>query len=206
VAAVAEDEGRIVVGVSGSLGSLSALRWATDEARRSGRALLAVLAWTPPGGEAGYRRAPCPQLLRVWEDHAVQCLRTAFEEGLGGRPADLPLHPLVVRAEAGHALCELADRPDDLLVVGAGRRGALARLAHAGVTRHVLAHARCPVLAVPPVALPRGFGRALRRLAPADFLPADVRTAGQRAAGRASGRAAGRASAAVPGSSVRRSR
>lgn len=170
MAAVAENEGRVVVGVSGSLGSLAALRRAASEARRSERLLLAVLAWTPPGGEAGYRRAPCAQLLKVWEENAVKALCTAFEEGIGGRPTDLLLQPLVVRAEAGYSLCEIADRPDDLLVVGAGRRGALARFTHAGVSRYVLGHARCPVLAVPPVELPRGAERALRRLDPSDFM------------------------------------
>ncbi|WP_225447760.1 universal stress protein [Streptacidiphilus sp. P02-A3a] len=166
---MAELPGRVVVGVSGSLGSLAALRRAVDEARRSQRLLLPLLAWTPPGGEGSYRRAPCPQLAKVWEDTAVERLLTAFEEGLGGRPTDLPVQPMVVRAEAGYALCDVADRPADLLVVGTGRRGALTRLAHAGVSRYVLAHAVCPVLAVPPPRLPHGAARALRRLDPADF-------------------------------------
>lgn len=166
---MAELPGRVVVGVSGSLGSLAALRRAVDEARRSQRLLLPVLAWTPPGGEMSYRRAPCPQLAKVWEDNAVEQLCTAFEEGLGGRPTDLPVQPMVVRADAGYALCDIADRPADLLVVGTGRRGGLTRLAHAGVSRHVLAHAVCPVLAVPPPEPPHGAARALRHLDPADF-------------------------------------
>ncbi|MBC3842499.1 universal stress protein [Streptacidiphilus sp. 4-A2] len=161
---MAEMPGRVVVGVSGSLGSLAALRRAVVEARRSGRPLLPVLAWTPPGGELGYRRSPCPQLAKVWEDNAVEQLCNAFEEGLGGRPTDLLVQPMVVRADPGSSLCEIADDPSDLLVVGAGRRGGLARLGHAGVSRFVLAHAGCPVLAVPPPELPRGTARALRRL------------------------------------------
>jgi len=194
---VAELPGRIVVGVSGSLGSLAALRRAVDEARRSQRLLLPVLAWTPPGGEGSYRRAPCPQLAKVWEDNAVEQLCTAFEEGLGGRPTDLPVQPMVVRAEAGYTLCEIADRPSDLLVVGTGRRGALTRLAHAGVSRYVMAHAACPVLAVPPPEPPRGMGRALRHLDPADFArraeAADglAAAAGAGAAGPAEGRGGG---------------
>ena len=174
---VAENQGRVVVGVGGSDGSLAALRRAAFEARRSGRPLVAVLAWAPPGGESGYRRAPCPQLAKVWEENAVERLRTAFDEGLGGRPGDLRLQPMVIRAEAGHALCMTADDPSDLLVVGAGRRGALARLTRAGVSRFVLAHAVCPVLAVPPVVLPRGAERALRRLEPQDFLSMEHRLA-----------------------------
>ncbi|MFC9614624.1 universal stress protein [Streptomyces sp. NPDC056938] len=39
---------------------------------------------------------------------------------------------------------------DDLLVVGAGHRGHLHRALHPSVSRYCLAHACCPVLAVPP--------------------------------------------------------
>ena len=42
-----------------------------------------------------------------------------------------------------------------MLVVGAGRRGALARVIFSKVSRYCLAHARCPVLAIPPPALAR---------------------------------------------------
>jgi Universal stress protein family len=40
-----------------------------------------------------------------------------------------------------------------VLVVGAGRRGALARMVFSKVGRYCLAHAQCPVLAIPPPAL-----------------------------------------------------
>ena len=46
-------------------------------------------------------------------------------------------------------------------IVEAGTRGRLARMRHGRVSRYCLAHARSPVLAVPPSALP---GRAVRRL------------------------------------------
>ena len=41
---------RIVVGVHGSLGSLQALRYATEEARARKVPLVPVIAWVPPGG------------------------------------------------------------------------------------------------------------------------------------------------------------
>ena len=62
-------------------------------------------------------------------------------------------------------LAGLACCADDLLVVGAGRRGSLARVWGGKVTRYCLAHARCPVLAVPPPALAREAGRGLRGFA-----------------------------------------
>ncbi|MFC1407534.1 MULTISPECIES: universal stress protein [Streptacidiphilus] len=157
--------GRVVVGVSGSLGSLAALRRAVTEARSRGRSLVAVLVWTPPGGEVGYRQAPCPALARAWADAAKGRLRTAFSETFGGYPPDVPVEPLVVRCDSvGRALCEIAGRPEDLLVVGAGKRGPLARLHHGHVARHVLGHARCPVLAVPWTSPFEADERALRRL------------------------------------------
>jgi len=47
----------------------------------------------------------------------------------------------------------LARHPGDVLVVGAGRRGPLARMIFSKVGRHCLAHAQCPVLAIPPPVL-----------------------------------------------------
>jgi Universal stress protein family len=46
-------------------------------------------------------------------------------------------------------------RPDDVLVLGAGCRGTLGRLAFSKVSRYCLAHAQCPVMAVPPPVLAR---------------------------------------------------
>jgi Universal stress protein family len=55
---------------------------------------------------------------------------------------------------------------DDLLVIGAGRRGLLSRLWHGRVSRYCLAHSRCPVLAVPAPSTPRemGLARGIRLL------------------------------------------
>ncbi|MEY9840998.1 universal stress protein [Streptacidiphilus sp. EB103A] len=157
--------GRVVVGVSGSLGNLAALRRAVAEARQRSLGLVAVHVWAPPGGEVGYRNAPCPELAKVWEGAAEGRLHTAFAEAFGGYPADLDVRPLVVRCESvGRALCEIAGRPEDLLVLGAGRRGTLARLHHGHVARHVLAHARCPVLAVPWISPFAAQQRELRQL------------------------------------------
>lgn len=71
---------RVVVGVSGSLGSLAALHRAAEEARRTEAELLTVLAWTPPGGEHSVRRAPCPPLISACRETAVERLGTALAE------------------------------------------------------------------------------------------------------------------------------
>uniref|UniRef100_UPI001CC9FC04 universal stress protein n=1 Tax=Streptomyces sp. LS1784 TaxID=2851533 RepID=UPI001CC9FC04 len=65
------DEGRIVVGVSGSLGSLAALHHAVAEARRTDVEVLAVLCWASPGDVLGCRRTPCPPVVNAGRDAAV---------------------------------------------------------------------------------------------------------------------------------------
>ena len=56
---------RVVVGVSGSIANVPALRVAVDRAQAFGVPLVAVLAWSPVGGELAYQCRPCPPILRV---------------------------------------------------------------------------------------------------------------------------------------------
>jgi len=141
---------RVIAGVSGSVRSLGALRAGVAEARSNGAELVAVLAWAPSGGEFAYVRAPCPLLLQLCEEAAKERIREAFDDALGGLPDDVAVQMLVVRARPGPVLVEYADKPDDLLVVGCGGRSMLSSALHGSVTRYCVAHARCPVLAVPP--------------------------------------------------------
>lgn len=153
---------RIVVGVHGTLGSLQALRYAADEARQRDVPLVPVLAWLPPGGDLAERRSPSQYLRRIWLDAAWQRLWSAFDAGLGGVPSDVLVRPEVVRGYTGPVLVEFAE-PDDLLVIGTGRRSRLGRGLRKSVGRYCLAHARCPVLAVPPSALMEEMsGRGLK--------------------------------------------
>ncbi|MDH6125831.1 universal stress protein [Kitasatospora sp. GP82] len=147
------DGARVIVGVSGSLNSLTALHRAVDEARARRAVLVPVLAWTPVGGERNYRAQPCPPLLRAWEEAADERLERAFRDAFGGFPVGVRVEPLVVRGETGPMLTRIADRPNDLLVVSTGRQGGLRRLLHGSVSRYCLAHATCPVVAVPPSTL-----------------------------------------------------
>ena len=153
---------RIIVGVHGSLGSLQALRYAADEARQRDVPLLAVTAWLPPGGEMAERRSPSAYLRKIWRDAASERLLAAFDAGLGGIPADLHVEPQISRGETGPVLVDTADQPDDLLIIGTGRRAGIGRVLHRSVSRYCLAHARCPVLAVPPSALMDEMSHGLR--------------------------------------------
>ncbi|MGW2962139.1 universal stress protein [Streptomyces sp. NPDC001220] len=156
--------GRVVVGVSGSLGSVTALRRAAAEARRREAELWPVLAWEPPGGELAARHSPTPPaLVEEWQRLARRRLLVVLGEVFGeATPAGVPLHGLVVRATPGLALVETADRDDDVLVVGAGRRG-WHRAFSGRVTRYCLTHAHCPVLAIPPSPLEDALASAHRR-------------------------------------------
>lgn len=156
--------GRVVVGVHGSPGSLQALRFAVEAARRFDVMLHPVIAWQAPGGDSAHRRYPA-YLVDEWELDAERRLVTAFDEGLGGVPTDLRIHPLIVRGRAGPTLVEAADREDDLLVVGRSHRAWWHRTLYGSPTRHALTYARCSVICVPPsrlVAELRGQGTRLR--------------------------------------------
>jgi nucleotide-binding universal stress UspA family protein len=156
---------RVIVGTSGSPGSLPALRYAESLARRDDAQLIAVHAWLPPGGDLSDRRHPSPYMRRLWTEVAQQRLEDALELAWAGIPAGLSVQGLVVRGEPGPVLVDVASRDDDLLVVGAGRRSTSARLWRGHVSRYCLARARCPVMAVPPAGLPRPrrTGWSLRR-------------------------------------------
>jgi nucleotide-binding universal stress UspA family protein len=149
---------RVVVGVHGSLGSLQALRLAAEEARERQAVLVPVIAWTPPGGDFAERSHPSPYLRRIWREAARQRLAEAFDAGLGGVPDDVPVQARVERGEPGMVLVDVACREDDLLVIGTGRRSPIVRALRKSVGRYCLAHAKCPVLAVPPSSLMEELG------------------------------------------------
>jgi nucleotide-binding universal stress UspA family protein len=153
---------RIIVGVHGTLGSLQALRYAADEARQREVPLVPVTAWIPPGGDLAERRHPSPYLRKIWRDAAWQRLWEAFDAGLGGVPEDITVQPAVVRGDAGPVLVEVAASAEDLLIIGTGRRSSVGRMLRRSVGRYCLAHAQCPVLAVPPSPLMEEMSHGLR--------------------------------------------
>ncbi|MGV9267526.1 universal stress protein [Kitasatospora sp. NPDC003701] len=154
---------RVVVGVSGSLGSLAALHRAVAVAHRTGAEVVPVLAWQPPGGEYGYRRSPCPPLLAAARDAAELRLRDALDAAFAGVDPGVPMNPLVVRGETGPALVGSADRPGDLLVVGRSG-GLLRRRLRSSVTAYCVRKAGCPVLAVPRPELQHDLETLHRRI------------------------------------------
>jgi nucleotide-binding universal stress UspA family protein len=150
--------GRLIVGTSGSPGSLQALRYGEGLARVHQVALIPVIAWELPGGDRSHRIGPSRELAKACQELASRQLREALIAVWGEVPNDPLVQPRIERGPTGWVLVNLACRPDDVLVVGAGRRGPLGRLACSRVSRYCLAHACCPVVAVPPPILAREFG------------------------------------------------
>jgi len=153
---------RIVAGVSGSPGSVHALRHAAGLARHHDATLIPLLAWMAPGGNLSERNDPSPELRQLWEDQAWQRLWDTLDTAFGGLPTDIAAQPAVLRGKPGKALTLVARQPGDLLVIGAGRQGPLRQLGGLSVSRYCLAHACCPVLAIPPPALAQQAGYGLR--------------------------------------------
>ncbi|MFD6418666.1 universal stress protein [Streptomyces sp. NPDC060194] len=141
---------RVVVGVSGSPGSLTALHRAAAEARERDAELCAVLAWHAPGTGYGGRCSCDPAVFRACREASVERLRAALETAFAVHGPGTALTALAVRGMPGPALVDAVHSPDDLLVVGTGRRGRLLGALRTPVAVHCLAHASCPVLAVPP--------------------------------------------------------
>jgi hypothetical protein len=119
--------GRLVVGVSGSPGSLCALRYALVLTYRLDVPLLAALAWLPPGGEQADRRDPSPELRRVWTDAARKRLTDALDAACGGVPTGVDIAPVIIRGAAGPALVDIADSDGDVLGALPHSRGACGR-------------------------------------------------------------------------------
>ena len=111
---------RVVVGVSGSPASIRAFRIAAGQADRFDVPLIAVDAWVPPGGDLAERRAPSPYLRAIWKRAALDRLQDAIGLAWGRPPADVSVQHVVARGQAGPVMLDIADAPDDPLVVGAG--------------------------------------------------------------------------------------
>ncbi len=140
---------RVVAGISGSPGSLAALRYAEYLALSHGAVLVPVLAWQPPGGDRAARVQREAGLMQAWRDMACQRLGEALAAVWGGSRPEGLVQPQVERGPAGWVLVSIADHPGDVLVLGARHGSPLRRAARGRVVRYCVARARCPVVLVP---------------------------------------------------------
>jgi nucleotide-binding universal stress UspA family protein len=145
--------GMIVVGVDGSDASREAIRWAAEEARIRDAQLVAVHAWSfvpvAPLGDAGVLAMPAgdlPGQLEAESEAATATLDSALTEALGDSP-DIAVDRRVVEGDPGEALVTEAAKAELVVVGSHGRTGLKAALL-GSVSRHVVDHARCPVVVV----------------------------------------------------------
>jgi nucleotide-binding universal stress UspA family protein len=147
---------RIVVGVDGSPGGRSALRWAVAEARVRGAPLHVVHAWMVPLIDA----LPEPWAVGApslgpsddeVHDHleaaARNLLDACVDEARSAEP-DVDVQGELVEGRPAGALLEAAGGAD-LLVVGSRGRGGFAGLLLGSVSAQCVHHAPCPVVVVP---------------------------------------------------------
>jgi nucleotide-binding universal stress UspA family protein len=151
---------RIIVGIDGSPGSLTALRWAVEEARARNAPVHVVSAWSfPVYAYSGYIAVPPGD---AFEEAARIAMDTAIAEGKAGIEIEgVDVSCALINGGAAAVLIE-ASQDADLLVVGARGRGGFTELLLGSVSNAVTAHAHCPVVVVhdKPAGTPRGSGRA----------------------------------------------
>lgn len=139
---------QIVVGLDGSPGSLTALRWAAAEARAHGATLRVIAAWHP----SAVSSLPAWGVAEPVEEAMAELLRGLHEtlaaEGVVSDDA-LEVESAVIEGHPAAALIEAA-ADADLVVVGRRGHGGFAGALLGSISQHVIGHAPCPVVVVPP--------------------------------------------------------
>lgn len=138
---------RIVVGIDGSDGSMSALRWAVEQARQTGAEIDAVAAWEYPV----LMTLPAASTLPPPDDMAEETLehlrKTISDAGVED-PGDVPIRHHVIRGHAAEAVLKAA-KDADLVVVGSRGLGGFGSLLLGSVSQQIVQHSPCPVVVVP---------------------------------------------------------
>jgi nucleotide-binding universal stress UspA family protein len=138
---------RIVAGVDGSSSSLSALRWAIRQARLTGAAVVAVIAWHNPASRGGYGwETAGPAQNYDFQEVAAKIVTEAISSTL--EPAsDVSVRTQVTEGHPAQVLLDASDAAD-LLVVGSRGHGGFAEALLGSVSQHCVQHASCPVAVI----------------------------------------------------------
>jgi nucleotide-binding universal stress UspA family protein len=153
----------IITGVDGSEASHRALRWALEQARLRGDAVVVVSAYrrtavrvphTPVDpylpveamqAASDYRRSLQDEQDARDQRRAEQLIEQALH-AVGGA-GDVVVKPLTAAGDPGRILVERSEQAD-MLVVGSRGRGGVKGLVLGSVSQHCVHHARCPVVVV----------------------------------------------------------
>ena len=159
------DNRAIVVGVDGSPGSKAALAFALEEGLARHTTVEVVTTFL-----LGSAISDLATAATFDEEHqkARSVQEASLAEVLAGFPERPAIAQVVVQHYGGHALVEAASDAA-LLVVGSGRKSALARALLGSVSEYCVRHARVPVAVVPdPARLAEGkHGEELVDVGPA---------------------------------------
>ena len=141
---------RIVVGLDGSDGSWRALRWALGEACHRRANVEIITCWHAPYLASGYGFGYLtPEDMSTDARGQLDNALAAFDREIELVRGDgLTVEGRLLEGPAGPTL-ETESKGADLLVVGRRGHNPIARWLLGSVSRHVTAHATCPVVVVP---------------------------------------------------------
>lgn len=143
------DAERIVVGVDGSDEALQAVDWAAQRAKRTDGKVIVVCAYAI----ASYSASALDGGLAVLDDEALRYGAERVVEDAEKRVKDqAPEIKVETAVEAGDAVSVLTEmsREVDVVVLGSTGGGGFADRLLGSVSSSVPAHAKCPVVVVPP--------------------------------------------------------
>lgn len=145
---VDEQPRRIVVGVDGSPGSRSALRWAITHARLIGAEVDAVIAWQDPVMVGYTYGVPALYEADALAAGAEKTVDQTVAEVTADMDAAVDVRTMVFEGHAADVLLRAAVG-SQLLVVGSHGHGTFAGMVLGSVSQHCVQHAPCPVVVVP---------------------------------------------------------
>ena len=145
-----DDTPRVVVGVDGSAGSLAALQFAFDEAKRRANGLLVVSAFDLPDVWSITYALPVACTEDEIRDNVLQNTRRVVTETLDDQLSADDAPKVDVQARGGGAAHVLvsAAAGSPLLVVGSRGLGGFRRMLLGSVSLQCVQHAPCPVTVV----------------------------------------------------------
>lgn len=148
----------IVVGIDGSEGAETALRFALEEARLRGATLRVVHAFVLPLSQVApdpflleFPSVPGPELEEIAEDleqGARSLIDAALERVLAGSEPGVAVERVAVEGSPAASLIAEAEQAE-LLVVGSRGHGRVHGLLLGSVSQQCVSHALCPVAIVP---------------------------------------------------------
>ncbi|HSP39319.1 MAG TPA: universal stress protein [Frankiaceae bacterium] len=141
----------IVVGTDGSGAAQAAVRWAMQEAVRTGARLTLLRTWLPGATVGGPLLGPAVVDHPRPADEAILEMETQVDE-LRREPeaSAIRIDAVVLGGRASDILLD-ESRTADLIVLGSRGRGAVRGTLLGSVSQKVTARAACPVVVVPSV-------------------------------------------------------